>query len=93
MAANKVTGLLDVIEAAKAGREYIIGQLDAALNFSTWTEDLDPDVGRAFRAAWDARDLGEILCIAEREYPKASAECAELGYPATREEWHRAKYG
>lgn len=93
MAAHIVTAIgqiKDEIENRDGG-VYWSG-LDAALNISSWTEDLKYEDWGDLRLTVDLKDVDMLkrwLFEAEIHY---TPEWKSLGEPRTREEWNRRKY-
>ena len=96
MAAHVYTGLQQVIEDVSAGRD-IVAQVEAALNLSSWTEDLDLDDYDTFATAikmdWGLATNEVLMGIAMALLKKYRAIWLDLGQPGCREEWYEAKYG
>jgi hypothetical protein len=91
MAAHVLTGLHQVAEMAN--NDVTWAQLDAALQFSCWTEDLEDSYWKSLRQIVDDRDYPHLLAwvkLHEREYGNI---WLDLGQPSTREEWNRVRFG
>jgi hypothetical protein len=91
MAAHVVTALNEIKKDLQQGNPVQWDILNAALNLSCWTEDLDLD------------EYTALLVIVQKKYPMHLAllvgQCLEkytnkwvlLGQPKTREEWLRTQ--
>lgn len=92
MAAHAVTGLTQTIQEAKNGSASLFYSLRAALELSSWTEDLSLDGWSCLYAAVESRDAEQVQQVAEDLLVEMSEEWETLGKPKCREEWYQAKY-
>ena len=82
MAANVTTGLAQVIDG-----HFTLSQMRAALNLSTWTEDLAWKNWSAFNKLVEAEDVDGIVNHAKSIISLYKTVWNLLDQPRTREEW------
>lgn len=96
MAAHKLTGLRQTEQDAQKiiqhaddamTPESFLGMMSAALDFSTWTEDLAVDEWAQLRKYVDAQNIPQIAIYCNSLIPAAEKEWGSLGQPSCREQW------
>lgn len=87
MAANVTTGLKQVIDG-----QFTISQMRAALNLSTWTEDLAWKDWSAFNKLTEAGDVDGIVEHARTVLGFYQTVSNLLNRPRTREEWNARRF-
>lgn len=87
MAAHVLTGLNQVTKG-----EFTLSQMRAALNLSSWTEDLTLSDWSAFNKLVEADDLEGIVNHAKSILDLYKSIWRALGEPRMREDWSEAYY-
>ena len=91
MAAHIKTALDQTLNDIKSDN-VIWPHLMAALDFSTWTEDLDFDDYIQLSKIVKNEDITQLDNWIDEIYKKYFVIWSGLKYPKTREEWNKEKY-